>query len=157
MVRCSSAVRRVWRSGPRSARWAILPTGSMSASAHPPRLLVRRPARHARELGFDVVPIVPEVVRDAPHLGVETEVLEVRQGQHASGREAEYHVPAGFSDGVLIGGNLRGEVRPQHVVRLDEVHAPLREQRQLRIVVCLRPRMVVGQPVIVSVPVADGR
>jgi len=121
-----------------------------------PGPLVRRPPCRALELLAELGPRVPEVVRDPPHLGVGPQRLEVRQGQLLAGRQAQRDGAAGLVDR----GGDRGDLplldgRVEDVVELDEVHAPLGQCGDERVVVRLRRWVGHVDAVVVGVPRAD--
>ena len=115
---------------------------------------MRGPAGEACEVRLDVLPAVPQVIADPPHRGVLAQVLEPGQGQVAAGGEAQLHGPAAAVDRGGERLDLRGLVRPEHVVDLEEVHAPARVQREHRVVVRLRARHGVVDAHHVRVPLA---
>ena len=85
-------------------------------------------------------PVVPEIVADAPHVGVAHHVLGRREDRF-TGRQAEHHGAAGAVDGRAHRLDLRlvVEIGPAQVIHLHEIDAPGGDQREDRIVVLLGP------------------
>ena len=86
---------------------------------------VAAPLLRALEHGLEQRPVVPEVVRHAPHGGPGLEVLGLLQRRGAGG-EGKHDVPAaapgGFGDDLDLPPAAR--VLPGDVVALDEIDAP---------------------------------
>ncbi len=118
--------------------------------------LERRPAGQACELLVDVLPAVPQVVGDAPHLGVAAQEVHVAGGYPAAGRQRQRDLTPvfgfGFGDGAMVGGDFVGMERGLHVVDLEEVESPGGELVDLRVVPGLCAGMVLVQAVVVRVP-----
>ena len=133
------------------------PQGEHVAVGPPRGAGVRGPAGEAREVRLDVLPPVPQVVADPPHRGVLAQMVEAGQGQVPAGREAQPHRPAAAGDRPGERLDLRRLIRPEHVVDLEEVHAPGGVQREHRVVVGAGPRHRVVDADHVRVPLAAVR
>ena len=102
-------------------------------------------------------PVVPEVVRDAPHVGIRLQVLGFRQ-RRGTGAEAQHDLPsasaAGFGDQLDL--PAAAGILPGDVVALDEVHAPFRVEAEDAAVVGGRVRCIAPEAVHIGIPHADG-
>ncbi len=123
------------------------------------------PELAAAEHGLQQAPVVPEVVGDAPHVGV---LLIVPRLLHhgGAGGQGEDHGPSRLGDGpgehlhLMLPGVGPGAVLHQvvgvaDVVALDEIHAPGGVELDDGIVIRL-PGLAVPQAVHIRVPAAHG-
>ena len=107
------------------------------------------------------LPLVPEIVRDAPHIGISS-VLPGPVDMGWSRGEAEHDVPAGFLDGLMEHFGLVPaaeavvSVHPAiaDIIAFDEVHAPVRVHPNQAVIIS-PSRRIVPHPVHVRVPAAD--
>ena len=96
------------------------------------------PFFRAFEHGKKLLPVVPEIIRDPPHI---RELLQMLGAFHrgGAGREAEHHVAAGIPGGA---GNrlnflLTVGIFPGDIVTLDEIHTPVRVHAEQGIIIDL--------------------
>ena len=112
-----------------------------------------RPLEHR----LQQAPFVPEVVRDAPHVGIRLQVLRFGK-RGGAGAEAEHDVPAagaaGFGDQLDFPAAVG--IFPGDVVALDEVHAPFRVEAENAVVIGGRFGQVAPETVHIGIPGADG-
>ena len=112
-----------------------------------------RPLEHA----LQQLPVIPEVVGDAPHVGVTLQMLGLLQRRGARG-QGQHDVPPALAAGLGDQLNLPLAVGifPGDVVALDEVHAPGRVQPEDAVIVRPGAGGIAAQTVHVGVPGADG-
>lgn len=111
-----------------------------------------RPLKHP----FEQPPLVPEVVRDAPHVRVFLQMLRLFQRRRA-GRQRQYNVPPAGAAGV---GNdldfpLAVRIFARDVVALDEIHAPFGVHAEDAVIVRARFGHIAPQAVHIRIPRAD--
>ncbi len=109
------------------------------------------PAVQAPEHAAEGFPAVPEVVGDAPHIGVFVGVRAVLD-RGVAGGEAEDDRAAALVDGLADAFDLGGGVWAGQVVDLDEVESPLGELLEHGIIVFLRAGFAHVHAVHVLVP-----
>ena len=101
---------------------------------------------------YGAVPQIPDVVRDAPHLGIFAHLFDLLQGCRPR-RQTERNRPAGFGEGCAQHSNFIGFVgTAADAIHLDQVHVPTGVQLRNRIVVGLRSRLRTVNAVVVEVP-----
>ena len=111
-----------------------------------------RPLKHPLEQP----PLVPEVVRDAPHVRVFLQMLRLFQRRRA-GRQRQHNVPSAGAAGV---GNdldfpLAVRIFARDVVTLDEIHAPFGVHAEDAVIVRARFGHIAPQAVHIRIPRAD--
>ncbi len=130
-------------------------TKGQHVAVRPSRLRrVRRPPGEPREVRLDVIPAVPEVVADAPHRRVLAQVFDASERQVAPRRQAQFDRPSAALDGKGIRLDVTRLVRPEHVVGLDEVDAPVGVEPQRAVVVRLCGGVGVIEAGHIGVPLA---
>ena len=112
-----------------------------------PRRQPRKLAQHALRKVRAGLPLVPLVVRDAPHVGQRCGLIAVLQ-RHGARREAQHHGPASAVDRLADHLDLVGLVRVvADAVDLEQVHAPGRILREQGVVPGLPGGVVLYAPV----------
>ena len=113
-----------------------------------------RPLKHCKEQG----PLIPEIVRNPPHIGVFLEMLRLFK-RRRSGREAEHNVvsrlPAGFGDNLNFPPASR--ILPCDVITFDKINAPLRIHPKNGAIIGSGRRMIRMQSVHIRIPCTDIR
>ena len=109
-----------------------------------------------------ILPFVPQVVGDAPHVGV-LRIVPRLLDQRRARRKRQHDVPPAVQDrvvqvldlGAAAVGRVRVHVGVGDVVALDEIDAPRRIHGDQVVVIRLRPGVPGAHAVHVGVPAAD--
>lgn len=111
-----------------------------------------RPLKHP----FEQPPLVPEVVRDAPHVRVFFQMLRLFQRRRA-GRQRQHNVPpaGAASSGNDLDFPLAVRIFARDVVALDEIHAPFGVHAKDAVIVRARFGHIAPQAVHIGIPRAD--
>ena len=88
-----------------------------------PGRAVAAPAVGHSESGLKLGPVVPEIARGAPHIGIGGDMRGLAD-RRLAGRSAEQHRPPAFANGQMNRRNLGGMIRGGQVVHLHQVHPP---------------------------------
>ena len=121
-----------------------------------PRPTPGRPVFQARKLRLQHRPFIPEVVRDAPHLRIFSNVIAADYRRFA-GRETEDDGAAGRLNRLVRRLDLRrmGVVGTAHIVHLDEIDAPVGIEAEDAVIIGLRAGPGHVHAIHVRVPGAD--
>ena len=118
----------------------------------------------APEHVVEQLPRIPEIIRDAPHVGIGF-IMPCLFDQRRSRRQGEHDVPAALFNRMLQHFDLmRRRIRMFHVqigiadiIAFDKIHTPLCVQRHDGIVIFLCARLSHTDAVHVGIPLTDRR
>ena len=155
MVRCSSSVNRVNRPAAVSSHGACACDGAYPHQASA-RDRVDTPFSARSNMPLRKIPVVPEIVRDPPHIGILLEMLCFFD-RGRTRRKTQHDVPPAAAAGLRNQFNLSPAVRifPCDVITFYKINTPLRIQPENTLIICPCRRMILTRAVHIRIPLAD--